>query len=1695
MTDSQVGNRKRDTVSGSSISNWRRVAVLCAGLGVCLFVLATARSAQAAPTISWVTKGPDCELPYNPYTHETATPLAQYDDPRNLSYPNDHSYRCSLDEDHDGLDDHIENVIAKCFAPYLRFDSNENHLEEHSYLPGDTEPVALYTVEPTDKHNQTVSLEWVLVFDEDGGFELTTGAAGYNSHMGDTQWLDMRVKLEQLPDLSWEAHLEMVHPTDAFWEEGTPGPDDDQVKCADFEGTVGLAGYLGAHAIVPPLPDPLASLRGRACTPSTGHEGHLELTDTGHPVVYVSAGKHHTFLHAQNEYPWMREYLHDPILPDITLFGQYDRALGDGKQILSKTETASGQPLNVGYLAATSVYPPAVQLAACWTARDEHNAYQLSCACNSPGCPPQAPQDLCSAAWQTYLDEEAICTSPINSTSTPSVNKCLADEANLPGVPSDDFLTDAEFNSFGYKGSLANTKKFCGTDPPGCNSEADPIIKWLRWQGPDKIDEDGDGVDNFNDTCPLKYENTPAKAMEQDAAQDGFGPDCDPEQLLDPTNSFVHGYDRWVGRGNLEKKLPAFVPDYQHNYPWLAGMLDSDGDGKINGDDFCPFTAAGTVNTNQGGEALAFPPGSERYAHYGYSHRGNACDPFASTFVKPLFPWAGTMLLNVDCYNADTNHPWFDTTSAVQVDYAAVKGLSANDPALHPNPDTYANRANELLGKSTTVPATLERCACNFGDWQDCAHNALSHCWVDQGLNGVNPDVPKTPESGWHPLGPSDCEENPSTHYCEPMSVTARPTIPRDCDPYKGVCNFSPSDWNGWEIRPQRELWDWEAEKKKHPDHLPDDLFTNVARFAGDLQAPPDPLLDPTNPEYSPTYQRSKYRFLFGSEVAREASLVQPTPLKPNPFYWPDTSKKPYVEPQQYGQEPDVNISVNQVASQHIQSRRLRSYFALWGDRPEDSPYLSGAHRVKLQPLPPLCQHVWDKIDIHQALINIIWPPDPEGSEMLDTSPISVVSQPRGYALIASHPDVAPLADVLDLSTGQTYPIVLTVSDYGAPTNSALSAMAAIGSSTELAQLLSGAPSGADVVPLATRKDGWSTLPELLVVLYADPTSSFLGTWLELSPLGIDPSAGASYAIGSVGQLPADFQKGVLRADSIAGAAVEFAEPGVDRRAGLWRFDSGEWSETPLPADLPARQHAAYLVHNAVLFRAGGADSDGNLAGDTIALETRSGREYDKTPTWAPRSDPALAWDEERGGLVYGGGFDASGAPHSDLWVAGLPGVAPQLMLPDASGPDAPQLDASSLVLAGAESRQAVVLGTSRVENAIASAWRGAVDGWHPQSLLSLDTGTGMDRCSDGSTPRLCADGASDWFGDPGHMACSPLATGQCTSASQPHLAGTQELPVEQARSADLDVMTTWVGADAHVEDWSDSDPPVLRGRIGVKAPVISLRADNGTVAVATRRGLVIVSQSDGQLRASDPLPLCGRPLAAEPLHDGRWVVSTSAGIALISVDYAGTPSIDEAALLLPDKNGWGAYHVQPSQCATHPVCRVADAMVCAGGRCGDGRAVSPLALVGDRVAIAPALGVTEGWLHGAQDGSAHDGHGDHGHHYDSDGHGSGHDEDHPARAPVLLLGHDGDGWHVLSETTLERRVEALRASGAWVYAVTHPRHGQHVQQLDPALGVTGDQFTSAETHDVPWWVERRDTTDRRLRMIHGDVQVAEVAP
>jgi hypothetical protein len=1618
--------------SASSVSIHKlpaRVAALLLSIAAC----AVANAALADPNIVQVTVGPDCPLPYSPYTHETATPHAFYDDSQS---PADYDFLCSLDQDHDGLDDHIENLVAECFAPFVRFDSNENARHTRDGLPSgsvpdNTEPVGLYTMVPTSTHDLTATLHWVLVFDEDGGFYDYGGVVtSKNSHPGDTQPLDVGVHFEADKNAGWSAHLTRFDVDGSKWQEGSQAVGDGgQVGCTEPLSIPEWAATVITGGIIPPL-SPFSEIVETQCRATHALMKHLEVADGTHPVVYLSAGKHHSFVHQQFSYDYTTVTITDPLLPDITLFVQKDRAAGDSSSytIPTKLPGPAARPMNVGRIETTSGVPEDQATQACASVNDLNLIMGTTCACTGANCPPPAPPDFCAAAAEQLLVDYALCTGGIGSAQASNRNLCLKERLKLDVAAN--FVSDDDFFALGYAGTLSNTQSFCGSAPPGCDTEADAPVTWLGWKpsDPTVINEDGDDCDNFSDNCPLVAND--CTNPKDDPDQDGAGNECDPA----PDH-----YDRYVGPGDPLRNLNAHVSSWMN--PGNGGWLDTDQDGVINGQDICPFTAGGNgamelADSNWRGETDAFPAAPTgaygyAYSHYGYAYRGNVCDPFETTAVHGFFP-VDTTDSPIDCYYFDPSHPSYTTPNAVRINYAAVMGVSANDPALAPKGnESYADRAQVLLGKSKPVSATLERCACQpFDHWEQCANDPQSHCRKTFGLDGQDP-IPqlKIEESGWHPLGPPGCAEDTNHEYCLPLHLTARPRIPEYCNPFIGKCDYPPPDYSAWTETTDSLEWDWVNEKHFHPDHLPNNLFYHAPTADG-----------------KSTYLHSNYPFMIGSEVGRNA-------LPDSAWGYKKTNQMPYVFPAEFGQEPDVDISVvHPGTSWSVQSRRLRSFV---GRPPYDyiadqlwlteRGYLTESHEVifnaKLS-TPNCTAPKWHAIDAE--LVNIVLPPDLGALTVL---PISIISQPRGWALVTNTEKAsAELDALLDLSEGLTFSIILSGE-----------------TELDLQDVVAAAPAGADVIPLAVTSDEASAMPELLVVFYAGGTREVPGTWLRLVPTGVDAQARALYAVESTGFLPADFEKGVLLPDSAPDAAAVFVEPAAEQSARLWRFDSDRWTESPLPSDLARRSRAAYLLHHGVLFRAGGMDANGNVTGDLLALETHSGGEF-PTQGWLPRLDPALAWDAERGGLVYGGGYDASGQRHSDLWIEGIANSAPQAFLPDAFGPDAPRITSASLVIAGAETRQALVLGTAAV-GPIAAAWHGALDGWHPRNLLALGDTSSRDRCADGSTARLCADGAS-WWGEPGHFACSPAPAGTCAASSQPALIATHSLPVQQARSADLDVMTTWVGANTHVQEWSATDPPVLRGSLGVGAAVTSVRASNGVVAVSTKGGLVIITRQDGVLHASQPLALCGRPLDAEPLPGGRWAVTTSAGFAIVSIDESGAPHADEAALLLPEATGWTAIPAEPNQAG---VCDGVDNLVCAGGRCADGRARAALARVGDQLVIAPAIGATDSWLHGVGNKKKE------------------------ADPPVLLLGRDTTGWHVLSQAGVLGTVQALRSNGNAVYAVTLDQHGNGSQLASPTLEVTGDQLLVGSDHDVSWWVTRRDTADRRLRVVNGQIEIAVV--
>ncbi|MGZ3449380.1 MAG: hypothetical protein ACXVEF_07255 [Polyangiales bacterium] len=112
---------------------------------------------------------------------------------------------CLHDEDGNGLDDAVEESLARCMVPELRFDGRER-----ARRPG--EPRALFNVQ---KRSPTrARIQFVLLFAEDRGFPQGIICRGRTAHRGDTEQMVVEVAIDPA---THEARALLV---DTGWPDG-----------------------------------------------------------------------------------------------------------------------------------------------------------------------------------------------------------------------------------------------------------------------------------------------------------------------------------------------------------------------------------------------------------------------------------------------------------------------------------------------------------------------------------------------------------------------------------------------------------------------------------------------------------------------------------------------------------------------------------------------------------------------------------------------------------------------------------------------------------------------------------------------------------------------------------------------------------------------------------------------------------------------------------------------------------------------------------------------------------------------------------------------------------------------------------------------------------------------------------------------------------------------------------------------------------------------------------------------------------------------------------------------------------------------------------------------------------------------------------------------------------------------------------
>ncbi|MBX3184999.1 MAG: hypothetical protein KF915_20420 [Polyangiaceae bacterium] len=494
--------------------------------------------------------------------------------------------QCEFDQDGNGLDDEIEKEIAHCFVPTFRFDWVEEHRRPD-------EPHVLFTSrrlpqgEGSTPNPWQVQLKMLALFREDGGFDGGFFlACGDNTHPGDVMYYGVNVEIMRGSN-SWMARL------------------------ISFDGCSEDEHFFceGGHP-----------------SKITQHEAKYQryFNDT-HPVVYPSAGKHHSYV-----FSGFSTY-------EVTFDIDCDDAhRGHGAVITPGTQL--GGP-TVGHV-------PTGVLEEC------HGAFG-----------PSGEDCRCFPSWQNMCYFSRGVSVPIqgfqdrelsNLGYSPSIiDPTFYDVSGIWGQlkfsrPSQlDLDGDGTPDIYGYARS-----SICLTEP-----STEPVIP--------------------TDRCPFDAND----ADDPNADGDALYGACDPDPFY--RNQYVGGgSEDWPSYRRTGSESPWVTSSRFHP---RGGFWDSDGDGHVEGEDLCPTVPGGgalwdpTSNWNAWGEDFNFAFDDGR-RDVGFLYRGNRCDPYPATLTQ----WT-SFGEPYDTVSQCSTSLRYEKGGAEQYELQVrvQAGKSANDPALH----------------------------------------------------------------------------------------------------------------------------------------------------------------------------------------------------------------------------------------------------------------------------------------------------------------------------------------------------------------------------------------------------------------------------------------------------------------------------------------------------------------------------------------------------------------------------------------------------------------------------------------------------------------------------------------------------------------------------------------------------------------------------------------------------------------------------------------------------------------------------------------------------------------------------------------------------------------------------------------------------------------------------------------------------
>lgn len=1466
-----------------------------------------------------------CKLPRSPWVPHRATP---------------EPWECNIDEDDDGLDDDIELALAECYAPQLHFTLDEPALAIDKKFPGGTEPFVVFNIYPDQANPSIIHIKYGTLYGQDGGyFDSVVGdpgsalgafsfcGKGENKHPGDSSSVDVEVALVVGPDGRSEAQLLRVE----SWHRDVSGSDSTAVACTVSTGIID-------QTLLP-------FYRQLECRPPAKTET-LRLAGNTHPLVYASWGKHHYYLNPPNG-TWARQKgeIFEPALGLICGLLPCSGWVSVW-QTIEKTSTTGASyvvnpvllwayptpldkpiPTNVGAVVGSPgpLEPDRTALCSNYSAM-----FSAVCACDpvvSPGCA-ASPTD--PTVCPTIKSLRDLNCSPPPSSDSPPVAACRT-RKNVAG-PSKFIGSITQL----YPGaSIQSGSKFCGTGlfqapfpPVGCTWPecADPLVKVMKGPSSVDLDSDGDGVPNNQDLCPGK---TPPffLAAHLDSDGDGAGNDCDPSGLRD---LYVGpGFPALAASGYLAG--PGFAVDFARR-----GWADTDSDGVLNGADACPSTpgvvAEKLANVNEWGERASFPgSGSPAFASYaqqndpllgtytpnekspGFLTRGTLCDPYEASAMKedttepdevqgdpcPIFGQFGK------------NEVFLSVTPA--------RGMSANDPVLTGNKNsTYVDRLKQTLEQAQPVMLDARRCGCPEFD----AAGKAACLDRETGSCAQRSPLPSFPDTGrqWLRVERKGCahETLGGKPYCRPLPARAGVPPPVVC-PIGPAASCPPSDPSFWP-KPYDMSWTWVQEAKTYPDHFPADWLATGIDIV-------------TKKPYLKMKPGLRFTFATRTFLGLIGADGKPIDTDPKPHRYPAHPQLARVVGNQADPNPDRESATGAAVPPQVGNERagnLRTTFTERFVQPVE-PHLA----LNQDPNCPDFVNASPASDaIHMAYGPGCWPPW-----------ICFQSLDRDAVLVRAG-DLTLSALLRFGDGGRVQPIQVA-----SPDGSILGGLNC---------LVTGDCGGLGIaagVSAASQAEDPADVPWRLAVVDAAAPGETVGARHatrsglvlvagagageertdRLWRLGAGSTAGARarYFVTRTGTAPPGTALADVFLETGSGSIVAFAEPSAGAAGWLRVLDleTFEWTEVAVDPALTARSAASYVLFDTALYRAGGHDGT-VLRGDVVAIDWRSGRIADTALSGEPfprRSAPFLGWDAQGAGLIYAGGIDASGVAHSDVWslrvgVTEASRIAGDTALPPGGQP----LQRDSMLLGSGTSSQALwwtvgpIGTTDQVEHSVRITDGG---GWveaDPRTLAPTSP-----RCVDGSEARRCATGA-EWWRAPG-----ALCAGTCRARLPETAAAAAQLPGTGVSDIALDGSSLWVARGNDVELWTlVTGSPEKVTTIPLGAPVRALAERDGLVAVATDAGVSrIVGGTISSSSLGAPVDVCGVATALVGVGEGQWLVSTTAGAALLRTSSEGLLEVASEGFLESTAAGWTL--VPRNTSATHSKkCSVLDKAGC-GAFCG----------------------------------------------------------------------------------------------------------------------------------------------------------------